>query len=108
MKRGDLYRVSHPSNDTKRQRVVVVISRQRLLETRYSLVVCAPVYTAYEGLGTQVPIGIDEGLKHTSSIHCDAIASVLRSDLTHYIGSLGPVKIKELNEAIKIALEIPD
>jgi len=41
-----------------------------------------------DGLSTQVPIGIDEGLKHESSIHCDELVSLPKSSLTDYIGVL--------------------
>lgn len=77
MKRGELYRVAHPSaRDPKRSRVFVVVSRQVVIESRFSTVICAPVYLAYDGLSTQVPIGVDEGLKHESSIHCDELVSL--------------------------------
>jgi len=67
MKRGELYRVAKPSaRDPKKFRVFVVVSRQRLIDSRFSTVICAPVYTVYDGLSTQVPVGVDEGLKHDS------------------------------------------
>lgn len=67
MKRGEIYRVSNPSRrDTKKSRVFVVVSRQVLIESRFYTVICAPVYTSYDGLSTQVPVGIEEGLKHQS------------------------------------------
>ena len=109
MKRGDLYRVSNPSSrDPKRFRVFVVVSRQVLIDSRFSTVVCAPVYSTHHGLSTQILIGIDEGLKHDSSIHCDELVSLPKSVLTHYIGTLSPEKAEELNKALKMALEIPD
>jgi mRNA interferase MazF len=69
-------------------------------------VICAPVYTSYDGLSTQVPVGIDEGLKHDSSIHCDELVSLPKSLLTNFIGTLPPDKIQALNKAIGIALAI--
>ncbi len=109
MKRGFLYRVAHPSSrDPKRQRVFVVVSRQVLIDSRFSTVTCAPIYTVYDGLSTQVPIAIDEGLKHDSSIHCDELISLPKSVLTNFVGSLPPEKIEALNQALKIALDIPD
>lgn len=109
MKRGFLYRVAHPSSrDPKRQRVFVVVSRQVLIDSRFSTVTCAPIYTVYDGLSTQVPIGIDEGLKHDSNIHCDELISLPKSVLTNFVGSLPPEKIEALNQALKIALDIPD
>jgi mRNA interferase MazF len=109
MKRGDLYRVTHSTaTDPKKFRVFVVVSRDALMATRFSTVICAPVYSAYDGLSTQVSIGVDEGLKHESSIHCDALMSLPKSMLTYYIGSLSPAKIQALNEALRIALDLPE
>ena len=109
MKRGEFYRVRHPSRrDPKRFRVFVVVSRQLLIDSRYSTVMCAPVYTAYDGLATQVPVGIGEGLAHESSIHCDELVSLPKPALTDYVGSLSPQKISALNRALRVALDLPD
>jgi mRNA interferase MazF len=107
--RGELYRVSNPSaRDPKRQRVFVVVSRQVLIDSRFSTIVCAPVYSSHHGLSTQVLIGIDEGLKHESSIHCDELVSLPKTALTHYIGRLSAEKIEALNKALRMALDIPE
>ena len=109
MNRGELYRVTHPSaRDPKKYRVFVVVSRQVLIDSRFSTVVCAPIYTAYDGLATQVPVGPDEGLKHESSIHCDELVSLPKSVLTNYIGALPPAKAAMLSEALRVALDIAD
>jgi mRNA interferase MazF len=109
VKRGDLYRVAHPSSrDPKKFRVFVVVSRQAVIESRFSTVMCAPVYSVHHGLSTQVLVGIEEGLKHESSIHCDELVSLSKSLLTHYLGTLSPQKIRALNQAVRIALDIPD
>ena len=106
MKRSELYRVEHPSaRDPKRFRVFCIVSRQVVIDSRFSTVVCAPVYTAYDGLSTQVPVGIEEGLKHDSSIHCDELVSLQKSVLTNYIGTLSAAKVQTLNKALRIALE---
>jgi len=64
------------------------------------------VYTSYEGLSTQVPVGINEGLKHDSAIHCDELVSLPKSMLTNYIGKLSLQKLKYLENSLKIALQI--
>jgi mRNA interferase MazF len=69
-------------------------------------VICAPIYSSYDGLSTQVRVGIAEGLKHDSSIHCDELISISKSVLTNFIGSLPRNKITELNEALKVALDL--
>jgi mRNA interferase MazF len=86
----------------------VVVSRQAVIESRFSTVMCAPVYSVHHGLSTQVLVGIEEGLKHESSIHCDELVSLPKSLLTHYLGTLSPQKIRALNQAVRIALDIPD
>jgi mRNA interferase MazF len=106
MKRGELYRVAHPSRDPKKFRVFVIVSRQVLIDSRFSTVICAPIYTAYDGLATQVPVGQDEGLKYDSSIHCDELVSLPKSALTNFIGTLPPKQVEALNQALKIALDI--
>ena len=108
MKRGELYRVTKPPNtDPKKQRVFVVVSRQALIASTFSTVICAPVYTQHDELSTQVAVGVDEGLKHGSSIHCDALMSIPKSTLTNYVGILSVVKIDELNQALAYALDLP-
>ena len=107
MKRGDLYRVPKPSSlDPKKFRVFVVVSRQVLIASRYSTVICAPIYSTYDGLSTQVSVGIAEGLKHNSSIHCDELISIPKSGLTNFVGFLSNDKIRALNNALKIALDL--
>jgi mRNA interferase MazF len=108
VKRGELYRVTHPSaRDPKRHRVFLILSRQVLIDSRFSSVTCAPVYTAYDGLATQVPIGPDEGMKHESSVHCDELVSLRKSMLTHFVGALPPAKLDALNQALRVALDLP-
>jgi mRNA interferase MazF len=107
MKRGELYLVTDPAGDPRRQRVFVVVSHQGLVDSRYSTVVCAPVYTNGEGLATQVPVGPGEGLKHESWIACDSLASIRKSQLSRYVGSLSAAKLRRLNFALAVALDLP-
>lgn len=65
---------------------------------------CAPVYTSYHGLESQVLVGVDEGLKQPSAIHCDALVSLPKSTLTTYVGTIPPAKISQLNRALAVAL----
>lgn len=109
MKRGDLYRVAKPSpRDPKKFRVFVVISRQVLIDSRFSTVICAPIYSTHHGLSTQVAVGIDEGLKHDSSIHCDELVSLPKSVLTDYVGSLSTERVADLSKALRLALDVDE
>jgi mRNA interferase MazF len=105
MKRGELYRVYKASSqDPRRSRVFVVVSRQTSLDSRFSTAICAPIYSSCDGLSTQVLVGIDEGLKHDSSIHCDELISMPKSSLTHFIGTLPPPRMEALDRALAIAV----
>ena len=107
MKRCELYRVYKGSrNDPKDYRIFVIVSRQILIDSKFSTVICAPIYTNFDNLSTQVKIGINEGLKHESAIHCDELVSIRKNMLTNYVGKLSDEKTEELNEALKIALEV--
>ncbi len=66
--------------DPKRTRVYVVVSRQASIDSRFSSVICAPVFSHGEGLATQVRIGPNEWLKHESWIMCDQLVSVPKGE----------------------------
>lgn len=107
MRRGELYRVYKASkSDPKRSRVFVVVSRQVLIDSAYTTVVCAPIYSAYDGLASQVAVGVTEGLKHDSAVHCDELISIPKSSLTDYVGKLVDKKLNELDEALAVAVGI--
>ena len=109
MKRGDLYRVHKPiRQDPKKSRVFVIVSRYTVVNSKFSTVILAPVYTRHDGLSTQVKIGPEEGLKHESSIHCDELMSLPKSMLTDFVGSLAPEKLEFLNQALRVALDVED
>jgi len=106
VRRGELYRVFKPGGEPKPYRTFAIVSRQALIDSRFSTVVCAPVYTHGEGLSTQVALGPDEGLKHPCWLMCDNLVSIRKSDLSNYVGSLSRSKLIELNRALKMALDL--
>jgi mRNA interferase MazF len=57
-------------------------------------------------LETQVEVGIDEGLKRDSCTFCDELVGLPKSMLTDYVGGLSEEKLKELDKALKTALEL--
>jgi len=106
MTRGEIYRVRDPEGDPKRFRSFVVVSRQSLIDSRFSTVICAPVFSRGLALDTQIPIGINEGMKHDSWIVCDNLASVSKSELRSFVGSLSRSKMEELDDALRVALAL--
>ena len=107
MKRGELYRVlKKPGADPRRSRVFVIVSRQVLIDSNFSTVICAPIYSQRLGLSTQIEVGVDEGLKNASCIYCDELVSLPKSSLTNYVGSLSDAKLQELRSALRIAVDV--
>ncbi len=45
-------------------------------------------------------------MKHESSVHCDELHSIPKVKLTRYVGSLGPLKMSEVDRALARALGI--
>ena len=107
MRRGELYRVRRPPGDPKPARIFVVVSRQPLIDSTYSTVICAPVFTKWHGLPTQVSVNSAEGLKHESAVQCDGLMSLEKSRLTDYVGELASDKLRELDSALFVALGLP-
>jgi mRNA interferase MazF len=106
LRRGELYRVFKPGGDAKQYRVFAIVSRPALIESCFSTVICAPVFSNGEGLSTRVAIGLDEGLKHPSWIMCDNLVSIRKTELTDYVGSLSSGKVAQLFEALRLALDL--
>ena len=110
MRRGEIYRVhlpgGDPADDPKQYRSFVVVSRQTLIDSRFPTVVCAPILTRGHGFSTQVPVGIEEGLKHESWILCDNLVSLRKVQLTSFVGSLAAPKVEELDRALRMALAL--
>ena len=105
MNRGDIYLVRKPgTNDPKKRRAFVVVSRQVLLDSNFSSVICAPVYSTRSGLSTQVDLGRESGLKHESTVSCDDLVSLQRGRLTDFIGAVPAARLDDLDRALAIAL----
>lgn len=109
MKHGELYLVKKPGGrDPGKQRVFVVVSRQGLLDSKFSNVICAPVYSRHDALSTQVRIGVEAGLKQDSSIHGDELVSLPKSLLTRYVGRLNSGALFDVNQALLRALDLDE
>jgi mRNA interferase MazF len=62
VKRGEFYLVREPgAHDPRKQGVFVIVSRQVLIDSRFSTLICAPVYSRHDGLSTRIPVGNPRG-----------------------------------------------
>lgn len=98
--RGEIWLYTFKSPDKRRP--VVILTRQSVLPLLQTAVV-APVTSNIRGLPSEVPVGVDEGLKHDSVVNLDWVQTVEQRLLTHYVGSLGEARMAEVCRALIIA-----
>jgi mRNA interferase MazF len=98
--RGDIwwYRFRRPD----KRRPVVVLTRQEVIPLLHTVMV-APITSTRRGSPGEVPVGVDEGLKHESAVTLDHVQTVERDQLVGFIGTLGAVKMQQVCRAIAIA-----
>ena len=96
------------ADDPRRQRAFILVSRQVLVDSDYATVICAAVYTRDSGLSTQVAVGVEEGLKHDSAVHCDGLVSLPKALLTNRVGTVDPEQQKAIDLALRVALAVED
>jgi len=106
--RGEIYRTRErvPERGGK-PGFYVVVSRPFVADNDdVSTVICAPVYSHILGLTTEVVLGADDGLPRPSAIRCDFLTLMFKSRLTQFVGTLSPGKVRELNRALVVALDL--
>lgn len=108
MNRGEIYRSQEkiPERGYKPS-FYVIVSRKFVADNEdISTVVCAPIYSELIGLRSEVELGSEDGLPHDSAIRCDFLTLMFKRKLTHFVGTLSADKFKELNRALRYALEL--
>ena len=98
--RGEIWRLHQPHPDKRRP--VVVISRSSLIPLLHTVIV-APVTSTMRGAPTEVPVGVEEGLKQASCVNLCNVFTVRRSQLNGFVGTLGPDKMRQVCSALAIA-----
>lgn len=98
--RGEIWRLHRPHPDKRRP--VVVISRSSLIPLLHTVIV-APVTSTLRGTPTEVPVGVEEGLKQASCLNLCNLFTVPRSQLHGFVGTLGPGKMRQVCRALAIA-----
>jgi mRNA interferase MazF len=106
MNRGGLHWAHLPEGFGRRP--VVILSRDVVLPVRDRVTV-APVSRTIREIRSEVPVGEREGLPRDSVINTDEILTIPKRRLDpDPIGTLGPVKLRELDTAIHYALDLRD
>jgi len=99
--RGEIWQFSFPAPD--RRRPVLVLTRQEILGHLHTVTV-APITTAIRGIPSEVVVGPESGLKHTSAVNLDNLATVPKAGLRAFVGSVSPQILSEVCEALLFAL----
>jgi mRNA interferase MazF len=105
VKRGEIYRVAREGQPPT---LFVVLGRQAVCDSAHATVICAPILDAYIGLHTQVPLREEEGATPWGCIHLDALVSLPKAWLTDGVAVLTPAKMAEVEQALRLALDLPD
>lgn len=104
MKRGDIIwsDLGHPAGKSP----VCVVTRNAAIEV-LNAVACAPITREVRGIASEVVVGDEEGFSATSAISCDNIVTIPKNLLqADPVGSLGFAKRRELDRALRFALDI--
>jgi mRNA interferase MazF len=106
--RGEIYRAGPEAERGDKPGYYVVVSRSFVASHQgIETVVCAPVYSEVLGIATEVVIDADHGVRHRSAIRCDFLMLMFKRRLTRLVTMLPAGKMRELDRALAVALDLP-
>lgn len=88
-------------------RPVLVLTRQQVIGLLRTVMV-APITSTVHGAPSEVVVGVDEGLKHTSAINLDHVQTVAQKDLRRFVGRLDAARMRQVCRALAIAVGCRD
>lgn len=100
LSRGEIWLLRRPRPDKKRP--VLVLTRPSLIRLLHTVTVAALTST-FRGAPTEVEVGIPEGLKDTSCVNLCNLFTVHQRELTTFVGTVGPEKMRQVCRALAIA-----
>jgi len=99
--RGEIWQYAFPKPDPRRP--VLVLTRQEVLDHLRTVTV-APITSTIRGIASEVVVGPEVGLKGQSAVNLDHVATVPRTGLRSYVGTISETKLGEVREALLFAL----
>ena len=87
------------------RRPVVLLSRDAAYGVRNAVTV-AEITSTIRNIPVEVPLDISDGLPKKCVVNLDTILTIPKAHLDTLITTLGQDKIKQINEAIKFALNL--
>lgn len=100
LNRGEIWLLDRPRPDKRRP--VLVLSRPALIPLLHTVTVAA-VSSTLRGAPTEVELGIEEGLKHTSCVNLCNLFTVRQAELRAYVGTVSQEKMTQVCRALEIA-----
>jgi mRNA interferase MazF len=92
--------------DLDKVRPVLVLTRDPLGRLLTSVIV-APVTSTIRGLSTEVPLGPEDGIRHSSVANLDSVQSLARDRFRRRIGRARPETMSALCAALSAAAGCP-
>ncbi len=103
--RGEIWNYRFKTPDKRRP--VLILSRQEVIPLLHTVMV-APITSTRRGAPSEVPVGVDEGLKHDSAVSLDHVQTVERARLVSFIGSLDASQMRQVCQALAVATGCSD
>ncbi len=103
--RGEIWNYRFKAPDKRRP--VLILSRQEVIPLLNTVMV-APITSTRRGAPSEVPVGVDEGLKHDSAVNLDHVQTVERARLVSYVGSLDVAQMGQVCRALAVATRCSD
>jgi mRNA interferase MazF len=101
VRRGEIWLLDRPRPDKRRP--VVVLTRDVLVGLLDTFTVCA-VTSTRRGASTEVPLGVEHGLKGPSCANAVHLFTVRQAELRTFVGSLRTAELEALCDATAVAL----
>jgi mRNA interferase MazF len=98
--RGQIWQFAFSRPDKRRP--VLVLTRTEVIDLLHTVMV-APITSAIRGAPSEVPVGIEEGLKQDCAINLDHVQTVQKANLKHFVGTVGSLKMNAVCRALAIA-----
>jgi mRNA interferase MazF len=99
--RGDVFNAALPGGGHP----AVIVTRDQAIPLLRNVTVVA-VTSRARGLPTEVQLGTDHGLARDCVANSDNLFTIPKRDLETRRGALGPEELRDLNTALRIALEL--
>ena len=90
-----------------KRRPVLVLTRE-VARPILRRVTVAPVNSTVRGVATEVPVGPENGLDHSSVVSLDNVQTILTSELGEQVGWLLPHQEPALAAAVHAAYDLED